>query len=277
MSFFKKLGAEFESFLGDKDEKKEKKVDKHSEATRSADQYGYPAQQAPSYSAPPAHNPYGVPPPHSGYGAPPMPQQYYDQSQGHAAPSYGHDGQAYYAPPPFPPPVPGPSQCPPGFVARFDENYKTWYYVNEHTRVSQWHHPSVGAGVISGDRGVESHGAPHGYYAAPPHDPHSGGHGYDAHSGGHGHDSHGGHGYDGHYEEHKEKKDKKDKKKDSGNTDMLVAGAAGLVIGGAAGALIAHEMTEDDNEEAAERAAEAVEEAQEEEHESSSDEEEEED
>lgn len=97
--------------------------------------------------------------------------------------------------------------------------------------------------LLLGDRGVESHGAPHGYYAAPPHDPHSGGHGYDAHSGGHGHDSHGGHGYDGHYEEHKEKKDKKDKKKDSGNTDMLVAGAAGLVIGGAAGALIAHEMS----------------------------------
>lgn len=99
--------------------------------------------------------------------------------------------------------------------------------------------------LLLGDRGLESHGAPHGYYAAPPHDPHSGGHGYDSHSGGHGYgyDSHGGHGHDGHYEEHTEKKDKKDKKKDSGNTDMLVAGAAGLVIGGAAGALIAHEMS----------------------------------
>jgi hypothetical protein len=72
--------------------------------------------------------------PPQGYGQP-SPQPHAD-----AAPSYGHQ-QTYYPPPAFPPPAAG--SAPPGWVARFDENYKTWYYVNEATRIPQWAHPAA--------------------------------------------------------------------------------------------------------------------------------------
>jgi hypothetical protein len=52
--------------------------------------------------------------------------------------SYEHGHiQPYYAPPSYPPPPPGNAQLPPGWAARFDENYKSWYYINESTWVSE--------------------------------------------------------------------------------------------------------------------------------------------
>lgn len=162
MSFFKKLTSDFESLMGD-----DKKKDKHSEERSAPDGYpgygappqGYPPQpqyqqqqpyQQPGYGAPspapygaPSPAPYGAPspapygaPPTPGYGAPP--QGYAPQPQ-YGAPAPSYDQQAYYPPPPFPPPVPG--RAPAGWAARFDEQYKQWYYVNEATRVAQWGHP----------------------------------------------------------------------------------------------------------------------------------------
>lgn len=95
------------------------------------------------------------------------------------------------------------------------------------------------------ERGLDNNGTSHGYYGTPSgghdthgYDSHNRGHGYDSHSGDHGHDSHGGH---DHHDKHKE--EKKNKKKDNDNSKILVAGAAGLVVGGVAGAVIAHEMS----------------------------------
>lgn len=263
MSFFKKLGAEFESFMGDKDEKKDEKKDKkdqHGEAPyaeRSAgDPYYSSEGQTHGYAQPPpAHQPapyqqhqqpgYGQAPYQSGpppthdyaYGHPPPVPQHPD-AHGAPAPHYDGHSQAYYAPPSFPPPQPGAAQLPPGWAARFDENYKSWYYVNEATRVPQWGHPGSvpshaavsgtysypsvppldsRADVTLADRGISDHGvhgaygaagAATGYYAGThaPHGGEHGGHGYPGehggHGGEHGYRGDGGHGYSGHGDGH---------------------------------------------------------------------------
>jgi hypothetical protein len=133
MSFFKKIGSEF----GDKDKAGQRSApdgyngQSHGYYQRPPYQQqpyphqpGYGPPQQPGYG-PPQQSSYGSPQPqYAAYGAPPpVPHR----------PSY--EGQAYYPPPPVPPPAPGNAELPPGWAARFDENFKSWYYVNEATRV----------------------------------------------------------------------------------------------------------------------------------------------
>jgi hypothetical protein len=47
---------------------------------------------------------------------------------------------ADYARPPGPPPLKAPP-VPEGWLAKWDEEYKEWYYVNLHTKNSQWMKP----------------------------------------------------------------------------------------------------------------------------------------
>jgi hypothetical protein len=156
MSFFKKFGSEFEAFLGDKDKdkEKEKKDKKDSHGERSASDSYYGGCGAPSYQQPPV--PYQQSPsPYQPYQQPgftPQPPQQYAYGMPppipHHPTSYEHGHvQPYYAPPSYPPPPPGNAQLPPGWAARFDENYKSWYYINESTGVSRI--ASISAAVIS--------------------------------------------------------------------------------------------------------------------------------
>ncbi|KXH60031.1 hypothetical protein CNYM01_14094, partial [Colletotrichum nymphaeae SA-01] len=46
-----------------------------------------------------------------------------------------------FAPPSGPPPPKAP-EVPPGWIARWNDQYKEWFYVNLHTKQSQWDKPT---------------------------------------------------------------------------------------------------------------------------------------
>lgn len=211
MSFFKKLTDEFKDFkLGDKDKQQQQSTDHSSEATRGyGDSQGYGGP--PSYGQnPPYHEQSSYPPPQQYNQPPPQqynqppPQQYGQPQYGHSQPSYGYSG--------------GSPPQPPRWIQQFDQASQRTYYV-ETTGRAEWNPPH--------DDGSRSVGGGGGFYdqyggampaQAPPQS-----------------------NYDHQQNANQYYGDVKKKEKDHDTRNMLLAGAAGVAVGGLAGAALAGE------------------------------------
>ncbi|KAK4130925.1 hypothetical protein BT67DRAFT_205987 [Trichocladium antarcticum] len=61
------------------------------------------------------------------------------------------------------PPGPPPPKVPEGWIARWNEQYKEWFYVNIYTKKSQWDKPTEPARPPQADGGAPAGGAPPSY------------------------------------------------------------------------------------------------------------------